>query len=119
MSTSSKNITQWGFPHERAEILNTLSNIWTGCSINSSSSVFTGITLVLNLGSPIFAFILTAIPSFINNSKAKRIVYVSCNPKTLKRDIELLINYNLTKIEGINMFNKTKHVETVCVLERK
>lgn len=56
---------------------------------------------------------------YLNNSKAKRIVYVSCNPKTLKRDIELLINYNLTKIEGINMFNKTKHVETVCVLERK
>lgn len=56
---------------------------------------------------------------YLNNSKAKRIVYVSCNPKTLKRDIELLINYNLTKIEGINMFNKTKHVESVCILERK
>ena len=52
-------------------------------------------------------------------SAITELIYVSCNPKTLKRDIELLINYNLTKIEGINMFNKTKHVETVCVLERK
>lgn len=48
-----------------------------------------------------------------------KIVYVSCNPKTLKRDIELLNNYKLINIECINMFNKTKHVECVCLLERK
>ena len=53
----------------------------------------------------------------ITNMHINKLIYVSCNPKTLKRDIELLINYNLTKIEGINMFNKTKHIECVCKFE--
>lgn len=57
--------------------------------------------------------------NYLNKSNALRIVYVSCNPKTLKRDLELLNNYELKNIECINMFNKTKHLETVCLLERK
>ena len=56
---------------------------------------------------------------FLNKSNTKTIVYVSCNPKTLKRDLDLLDKYNLVKLECINMFNKTKHVECVCKLERK
>ena len=55
---------------------------------------------------------------FLNKSKAKRIVYISCNPKTLKRDIDLLNNYSMVKLEIINMFNKTKHIESIMVLER-
>ena len=46
---------------------------------------------------------------FLNKSNAKTIVYVSCNPKTLKRDLDLLAKYSMTKLECINMFNKTKH----------
>lgn len=57
--------------------------------------------------------------NLLNNLDTKKIVYVSCNPKTLKRDIELLNNYILKSIECVNMFNKTKHVECVCLLERK
>lgn len=56
---------------------------------------------------------------FLNKSNAKTIVYVSCNSKTLKRDLELLDKYNMTKLECINMFNKTKHCEVITVLERK
>ena len=56
---------------------------------------------------------------FLNKSNAKTIVYVSCNPKTLKRDLDLLDKYNMTKIECINMFNKTKHCEVITALERK
>ena len=47
-----------------------------------------------------------------------RIVYVSCNPATLARDI-LLFNefgYELRKATAIDMFPKTSHVETVCCL---
>ena len=51
--------------------------------------------------------------------KSSKIVYVSCNPKTLKRDINLLDNYVLKKLECVNMFNKTKHIECVSLLERK
>ena len=56
--------------------------------------------------------------NFLDNSNAKRIVYISCNPKTLRRDIDLLNNYSMVKLEIINMFNKTKHIESIMVLER-
>ena len=55
---------------------------------------------------------------FLNKSNAKRIVYISCNPKTLKRDIDLLNNYKMIKLEIINMFNKTKHIECITLLEK-
>lgn len=57
--------------------------------------------------------------NFLNKSDAKTIVYVSCNPKTLKRDLDLLDKYKLTKLECINMFNKTKHCEVITALDRK
>lgn len=56
---------------------------------------------------------------FLNKSNAKTIVYVSCNPKTLKRDLDLLAKYSMTKLECINMFNKTKHCEVITSLKRK
>jgi len=57
--------------------------------------------------------------SNINSMRAKRLIYVSCNPSTLKRDIELLINYELISVKGFNMFPCTKHVECLCVLDLK
>lgn len=55
----------------------------------------------------------------LNNMKAQKIIYVSCNPSTLKRDILLLDNYNLKSIRVFNMFPATKHIECVVLLERK
>ena len=57
--------------------------------------------------------------SNINSMKAKRLIYVSCNPSTLKRDIELLGNYEVISIKGFNMFPCTKHVECMCVFDCK
>lgn len=57
--------------------------------------------------------------SNINSMRAKRLIYVSCNPSTLKRDIELLGNYDVISIKGFNMFPCTKHVECLCVLDLK
>lgn len=57
--------------------------------------------------------------NYINNSNSKRLVYISCNYKTLKRDIELLSNYSLEDMSICDMFPRTKHVECVCVLERR
>ena len=47
-----------------------------------------------------------------------RIVYVSCNPATLARDILLFsdLGYNLYKVTAVDMFPRTSHVETVCLL---
>ena len=50
--------------------------------------------------------------------KPRRIVYVSCNPATQARDIELLSSsYHVTTIQPVDMFPHTHHVENVVSLE--
>lgn len=50
----------------------------------------------------------------------KRIIYVSCNPATLARDLNYLSNqYNIEEVQPVDMFPQTVHVETVVLLERK
>lgn len=49
-----------------------------------------------------------------------RIVYVSCNPATLARDLKILSGkYNIKEIQPIDMFPRTSHVEVVCHLQKK
>lgn len=50
----------------------------------------------------------------------KRIVYVSCNPETLARDLDYLTKkkYKVEKIQPVDCFPYTNHVETVCLLSR-
>ena len=51
----------------------------------------------------------------------KRVVYVSCNPETLRRDLVFLSKngYRVRKIQPVDMFPHTKHIETVCLLTRE
>ena len=52
-------------------------------------------------------------------SGAEKIVYVSCNPTTMARDIALMqSNYKVTRVQPVDMFPHTYHVETVTLLER-
>lgn len=56
----------------------------------------------------------------ISEASPSRIVYVSCNPSTQARDILLLSEkYNVTRIQPVDMFPHTHHVENVVLLERK
>jgi 23S rRNA (uracil1939-C5)-methyltransferase len=56
----------------------------------------------------------------LNQLQAKRIVYVSCNPATQARDIAALsVHYEVTKIQPVDMFPQTHHVENVVTLELK
>lgn len=49
-----------------------------------------------------------------------RIVYVSCNPATQARDIQLLDSaYKATRIQPVDMFPHTPHVENVVLMERR
>jgi 23S rRNA (uracil1939-C5)-methyltransferase len=56
----------------------------------------------------------------IANLKIKKIVYISCNPSTLARDIKRFSEkgYSTTKIQPIDMFPHTEHVECVALISR-
>ena len=49
-----------------------------------------------------------------------RIVYVSCNPASQARDLAILSEkYRITRVQPVDMFPHTMHVENVCALEKK
>ncbi len=51
----------------------------------------------------------------------ERIVYVSCDPATLARDLKVLCEgeYRIERVRAVDNFCQTIHVETVCLLSRK
>lgn len=54
---------------------------------------------------------------FLLNRKPETIVYVSCNPITLSRDLNMLNSlYDIIEVTPFDMFPNTYHVECVCVL---
>ena len=62
-------------------------------------------------------------PDVINvilNAAPKRIVYVSCNPATQARDLQLMDdNYKVAAVQPVDMFPHTPHVENVVLLEKR
>ena len=52
------------------------------------------------------------------NIKPEKIAYISCNPMTLARDLKILKeHYDIVKLNGLDMFPNTFHIECVCVLK--
>ncbi|WP_022819118.1 23S rRNA (uracil(1939)-C(5))-methyltransferase RlmD [Fusobacterium russii] len=51
----------------------------------------------------------------------REVVYISCNPSTLARDIKLFTEkgYSPERLEAVDMFPQTSHVETICLLSHK
>lgn len=56
----------------------------------------------------------------IGKSGLKEIIYISCNPQTLARDISKFEKqgYSLKKIKAVDMFPQTMHVETIALIQK-
>ena len=56
----------------------------------------------------------------LSKMKIGRIVYISCNPSTLARDLAVLIQegFRLKSIRYFDMFPQTFHIESISILER-
>ena len=60
--------------------------------------------------------------SSLLKTEPKRIVYISCDPETMARDLGILTEqrrYKVKKIQPVDMFPFTEHVETVVLMARK
>lgn len=56
----------------------------------------------------------------IGEAAPEKVVYVSCDPSTLARDLKILEErgYKTIEVQPVDMFPMTKHVETVCLLSK-
>jgi 23S rRNA (uracil1939-C5)-methyltransferase len=48
-----------------------------------------------------------------------KIIYMSCNPESFKRDLSELTSYTLEGLEAFDMFPQTPHLETLAILKRR
>jgi len=60
---------------------------------------------------------------FINSAvkaSPKKIVYISCGPESLKRDLQIFksLGYRAQMIQPVDMFPFTEHIESIALLER-
>ena len=57
----------------------------------------------------------------ILEAEPERIVYVSCDPATLARDLRVLCDggYGIERVRGVDQFGMTVHCETVCLLSNR
>jgi 23S rRNA (uracil1939-C5)-methyltransferase len=53
----------------------------------------------------------------LNRLLPERVVYISCDPATLARDLQRMNRLRLTRVQAFDLFPQTSHVETVAVLE--
>jgi 23S rRNA (uracil1939-C5)-methyltransferase len=53
----------------------------------------------------------------LNRLAPRRLVYISCDPATLARDLQRLERFGLTLVQAFDLFPQTTHVETVATLE--
>ncbi|MBR1576210.1 MAG: 23S rRNA (uracil(1939)-C(5))-methyltransferase RlmD [Bacteroidales bacterium] len=59
-----------------------------------------------------------AVAQVILRAAPKRMVYVSCNPASQARDLAILSShYRITRVQPVDMFPHTMHIENVCALE--
>jgi 23S rRNA (uracil1939-C5)-methyltransferase len=108
---------------EKNAAINGVSNVRF---INARTEEITGlldkeerpITIILN---PPRKGCSPALLNAIRTAKPERIVYISCNPATLARDLDLLQQncFQVKKVQPVDMFPQTTHVECVVWIEKR
>lgn len=58
-------------------------------------------------------------PALLRSLRSPRLLYVSCDPATLARDLSLLSSYKIETVQPIDLFPQTYHVETIVSLTKK
>lgn len=99
--------------------LNNISNINFICDkVENKIGTFKDIDLVIV--DPPRAGLDNKTKKYLNEINPERIIYVSCDPVTLARDLkDLSDKYNVLSVTPVNMFPRTYHCESIAVLERK
>ena len=103
---------------EENKKLNNISNISFICDkVENKIDTFNDIDLVIV--DPPRAGLDSKTKEYLKQINSKKIIYVSCDPVTLARDIKDLDTYKVKYIKVFNMFPRTYHCESVCILERR
>ncbi|MDR1781786.1 MAG: 23S rRNA (uracil(1939)-C(5))-methyltransferase RlmD [Bacilli bacterium] len=101
--------------------LNNINNINFICSdVNDYLNNFSKDITSVILDPPRSGASLSFLKTLINNN-INKIIYISCNPATLARDLKILEdnNYSINKVVGVDMFSYTYHVEAITLIELK
>ena len=99
--------------------LNNINNTYFICGDSSKISKINDIIDTIIIDPPRTGLVGKLVNDVINTN-AKKVLYVSCNPITLARDLNILKEkYNIEQVYLLDMFSNTYHVESICVLERK
>lgn len=96
------------------QIINTRAeDIWW----HKTTFSFTNVTAVVDPPRP---GLCSELIEFLCDKKPSVLLYISCNPDALKRDLQRLSQYyKITKIQPIDLFPHTPHIETVVVLKSR
>ena len=99
--------------------LNNINNIEFICDkVENRIDTFKNIDLIIV--DPPRSGLDTKTKDYLKQINPEKIIYVSCDPVTLSRDLkELNTNYNIESVTPVNMFPRTYHCESITVLERK
>lgn len=95
---------------------NNLANIsFTRADLSSAPATAGYTTIVVD---PPRRGLDAATAAALNAAGARQIIYISCNPATLARDIRLIPAYAPAAVRAVDLFPRTKHVELVALLRQ-
>lgn len=109
---------------ESAATLNKISNVTFKCAdAENAVAEYKGSGIIPNVifADPPRSGLTPALIKGMAELNPEKIIYISCDTATMARDCALFdkLGYTTVKVCPIDMFPRTAHVETVCLLERK